>query len=135
MNNTDEISQKEKREILKNDRNVMGTYHALAAASANDLAGGRFAQSTNKQTVIGSSPVSYPAQPSSSPWSRDPVPAEMPLGWSVETIEPVGELWEQEKSREPLSSVKAEPLPDDAAAPTPVPPIAGVGASKFRRRI
>jgi hypothetical protein len=110
-NPADDVSQKERREILLNDRKVKGTYHSLASASADELAGGRFAQSANRQTVVGASPVSYPRQPSTSPWFHDPCGVEPVLGFSVEDQLPVGEHWELEKSL-------ASAAPDAAKTPT-----------------
>jgi hypothetical protein len=101
MNNpADEISQSERRKVMESDRlaRKASTYHQLAEASADELAGGRFAKATNKQTVVGSSPISYPRQPSTSPWFNDPVPPEMPLGYDINAMEPVGERHEIEKS-------------------------------------
>lgn len=39
--------------------------------------------------------MGYPQQPEGSPWKCDPVPAEMPLDYSVEDHEPVGEIHER----------------------------------------
>ena len=63
MNNAaNEISQRERHEVLRNDRKVREapTYHSIGQASVNDERGGRFAAEGSKQTVIGSSPISYP---------------------------------------------------------------------------
>jgi hypothetical protein len=69
------------------------TYFGQAQHADDDL-GGRYAK-VHSTTVVGSSPVSYPAQPPTSPWHHDPVPPEMPLGYSVDAIEPVGEFHER----------------------------------------
>ena len=71
-----DITQKEKREVMRNDRKVGSTYHSVAQASIDDKRGGRYAISDSKQTVIGSSPIAYPQQPKTSPWACDPVPPE-----------------------------------------------------------
>jgi len=96
MTNSD-ITQKEKREILENDRKVRqaSTYHSVAASSVDDERGGRYAHAGRSTTVVGSSPISYPAQPAQSPWHHDPAPDEPPLGYSVEEMEPVGEVHER----------------------------------------
>jgi hypothetical protein len=136
MNNADDISQSERRKVMESDRlaRKASTYHQLAEASANDLAGGRFAQSSPKQRVIGSSPISYPELPENSPWAKDPMPPEPPLGWSVNDLEPTGEVWEIEKSQGEASSMKAA---DDAAGDRSIPVSARGGpvTQKFRRRI
>jgi hypothetical protein len=128
-----DITMKEKKKIMENDRKARSTYHAIASSAADDLAGGKFAQAGNKQTVVGSSSISYPAQPSTSPWHNDPCGVEPPLGFSVEDQPTTGEVWEVQRSIDALSA-KAGPQVDNVSAPTPVTPIAGEGAS-FRRRI
>src|SRR5262249_28873899 len=89
MNNpADEISQREKRRILIEERR-MRTYQGHALDADLDL-GGRFAK-VHTTTVTGSSPISYPPHPTHSPWHSNPCPPEPPLGYSVEEMEPVGE--------------------------------------------
>ena len=114
MNNpADEISQKEKREVMRNDR--LNTYQAHAAASVDEERGGRFSVQT-KLTVIGQSPITYPQQPQTSPANQAAlVGDEAPLGYSVENHEPVGEPHE-----------RTEP-----AAPTDPAPV----SVRLRRRI
>jgi len=76
MNNPeDQFSQSFKRKILAEDRERMSSYLDHARASADDLAGGRFAK-VNPTTVTGTSPISYPAQPPGSPWAKDEMPPE-----------------------------------------------------------
>jgi hypothetical protein len=91
------ISQKERREVLKNDRLVRqgSTYFQHAQASIDDELRGRFAQSGQSATVTGSSPISYPKQPSTSPANQmSMMPDEAPLGYRVDDQEPVGEKFE-----------------------------------------
>jgi hypothetical protein len=97
FNKADEVSQRERREVMRNDRRVReaATYHSVAASSVDDERGGRYAAADSKQTVIGASPISYPTQPEHSPWSRDECPPEPPLGYSVDAQEPVGEVFER----------------------------------------
>lgn len=73
----EDATQQEKREVLRNDQRVRetSTYHSVAQASIDDERGGRYA-SESKQTVIGSSPISYPTMPEGNPWRCDPVPDE-----------------------------------------------------------
>lgn len=102
MNKADEISQAEKRRIMLEERGLR-TYHGHATASADEDRGGRFAV-RSPATVIGTSPVSYPRQPEGSPWACDPVPPERPLGYSVNDLEPVGEIHERGDAARPGSS-------------------------------
>jgi hypothetical protein len=97
MNNADEISQAERRRIMAEARRGL-TYMGRAIATADEDRGGRFAVE-GKSTITGSAPISYPQMPEGNPWRSDPVPAEPPLGYSVEDQEPVGELHEIEKSK------------------------------------
>ena len=68
------ITQKEKLEVMANDRKV-STYFHHAQADPELSPGGRFAK-VIPSSVVGASPVSYPAQPTNSPWACDPVPNE-----------------------------------------------------------
>ena len=129
INPNPDITQKDKKEILENDRKVRATYFSHASADMLDDRGGRFA-TLNKPTVTGSSPSGWaPRQPVNSPWARDHCPPEPVLGYSVETVEPVGEIWEQQKSLSSAAHVAAT-APTLQATPT-----CDVGASKFRRRV
>ena len=100
MNNADDIPQSERRRVMANDRKVRetATYHSVAQSVVDDERGGRYATEGGKQTVIGSSPIAYPQQPSTSPWHSDPIGTEPPLGYSVEEMEPVGEPHERTAS-------------------------------------
>src|SRR5262245_16943788 len=90
----DEISQAQKRRILAEDR-LATTYHSASQAFVDEERGGRFA-ALEKPTVTGSSgAVRYPRQREGSPWRDDPVGVEPPLGFDVNTIEPVGEVHER----------------------------------------
>jgi len=91
MNNADDIPQSERRKVIENDRKVHATYHSVAQSAVDEDRGGRFAYSGSSTTVVGSSPVSYPQQPTGSPWAKDECPPEPPLGFSVDAMEPVGE--------------------------------------------
>jgi hypothetical protein len=75
---TDEITQDEKRKVLKD------TYRSRAEVDADMAAGGRFKKETTTQVV---DVPEYPAQPKNSPWASDPVPAEPPLGFSVDEMQ------------------------------------------------
>ena len=95
MNNADDIPQSERRKVIENDRKVHATYHSVAQSAVDEDRGGRFAYSGSSTTVVGSSPVSYPQQPTGSPWAKDECPPEPPLGFSVDAMEPVGEPFER----------------------------------------
>jgi hypothetical protein len=90
-----DTSQKERAEVLKNDRAVQK--NTFLSHTHSDE-GGRFAK---PQTVIGETPtVQYPmAAPN---WSSDPTGVEPSLGFSVEDHEPVGEPGEVRASLEAL---------------------------------
>jgi hypothetical protein len=120
MTNPD-VTMKEKKEILDNDRKVRaGTYKSLAEAEFQNEYGGRYAAAITKTKVAGSDPsVSYPKQPSSSFWSRDPIGLEPSLGYRIDDQEPVGEKFEIERSLS--SAVKAAPETGDAAVDGPAP--------------
>lgn len=100
-----EASPAERKRVLENDRKV-STYHALAQAAADDLAGGRYGNVT-KTTVTGADPrVAVPKQPATS-FSNQfrNMPNEPSLGFSVEDQEPTGEPWEVERSRNASTQV------------------------------
>jgi hypothetical protein len=75
MNKADDIPQSERRRILIEERRLR-TYHGHAISAVDDERGGRYATEGSKQTVIGSSLIAYPQQPSTSPWHSDPCPPE-----------------------------------------------------------
>jgi hypothetical protein len=91
MNNpADEISQREKRRILAEDRKVRSTYFQHAQSHPDLEMGGRF-KKLIPSTVVGSSPISsVPQQSLGSPWHSDPVGTEPPLGIDVNAQDPVG---------------------------------------------
>jgi hypothetical protein len=50
----DDVTMKDKLAVLRNEQQLRKpTYHSIAGAAADDLAGGRYAQSSARQTVIG----------------------------------------------------------------------------------
>jgi hypothetical protein len=90
---------------------------ALAKGEIEE-AGGRFAVERPKPQIVGAGPVSYPAQPASSPWASDPVPNEEPLGFDVNAIEPVGTGPEIEASLKPASDESLADAGGEAMAKT-----------------
>jgi hypothetical protein len=102
----DEISQAERRRVLANDRRVLATYHGVAQTSVDDDRGGRYAKVTTT-TVIGASPINYPRQPENSPANQAAlVGDEPPLGFSVNDMEPVGEIHERNERNEQRAASK-----------------------------
>ena len=135
MNNpADDISQKEKRAVLDNDRKVQGgTYFSHGKAAAEDTLGGRFAV-TNRAQVTGATPYNFPRISESSVWAiPDRVGTEPPLGYAIDELEPTGEIFEQEQSMQTTSSPAASG--DDVAPLSSRPPKTDVvdgGANKQR---
>jgi len=80
--------QAERRRIMAEERR-MRTYHGHALDAEPDP-GGRYSK-VHSTTVVGSSPIHYPAQAKNSPWRRDECPPEPPLGFSVDDQPVVGE--------------------------------------------
>ena len=102
----DEITQREKREVMRNDR--LNTYAAHAAASLEDDRGGRYSATGKAATVVGSSPIAYPRLPKEAPANQAMrVPDEPSLGYSVESHEPVGEPHEVAESERAGATIQA----------------------------
>jgi hypothetical protein len=121
MTNPD-ITQKEKKEILENDRKVRATYHSIASADATNELGGRFAAAVTKTKVVGASP-----------WRCDPCGVEPALGYSVNDQPTTGEWWEVEQSMKTEIQRSSTGGVDDGP---PVSVAADVGrAAKFKGRI
>lgn len=74
---------------------AISTYFGRAQ-SALDEAGGRPAAQSQPQVTGAGARV--PTLPANSPWARDPVPTEPPLGELVNAFEPVGTPAEIEAS-------------------------------------
>ena len=77
----DEISQREKREVLRD------CYLSRAEADADLEAQGRFKKQS--PTMIVGTPQ-YPKQPANSPWHSDPVPPEPPLEIDLDFVGELG---------------------------------------------
>jgi len=86
----------EQQRILAEERKVLSTYRDHAQANADDDLGGRFGTIREKPKVIGVSPITYPRLPSG-PWASNEMPDEPCLGYSVEEMEPTGEIHEQRR--------------------------------------
>jgi hypothetical protein len=79
-------SQAEKRQVLQND-----TLFARQQNALDDL-GGRFAKLT-PSNVTGTKPLQQvPRLPASSPWHREALPPEEPLGIAVDEMPPLEAL-------------------------------------------
>ena len=132
-NPADLISQKEKREVLANDRMARNTYLAHANDAELEM-GGRFTKLTPTSVTGASAGSAYPQQPEGSPWHHDPVPDEMPLGYSVDEQEAVGERHEVEASS---TGTVEEDGPAVAQEPSHVITAVAAGpiSKGFRRRV
>jgi hypothetical protein len=103
--------QRERREVLENERRLRSQRDREAstylAHTHLDDEGGRFSV-INSATIVGREPFpKYPEQPSTSPWHHDPVPDELPLGFSVNDMVPL--------ERDPsVVEVVTGPAPADA---------------------
>jgi len=105
-NPADDIPQAERRRIMADDRRAKATYHNFAQADADTELGGRYAK-VQPTSVTGANPGSvYPKQPEGSPWRTDECPPEPPLGCNIDAVEPVGEVFEIEASKEEQSVEK-----------------------------
>jgi hypothetical protein len=103
---SNEEDQAERRRILREDR-AASTYHQFAEADANEH-GGRFAKEMEAR-VTGVPQV--PPMPEGNPWAEDIVPAEGPLGYSVNEMEPVGNYHEVSASLTGLMAPTGSPSP------------------------
>jgi hypothetical protein len=82
----DEISQREKREVLRND-----SYFSRQQNTPDD-AGGRYAK-LNPAKITGSTPSPVPHQPPSSHWAKgldELTGREGPLGFDIEFVGDLG---------------------------------------------
>jgi hypothetical protein len=109
-----DITQKQKRETLENDRLVRQASTYFHHAQSIDLElSGRYSKLT-PTSVTGSTPGPiYPQQSETSPANQAALTGpEAPLGYDINAIDPVGERWEQEASKstiESFDSTKAKP--------------------------
>jgi hypothetical protein len=85
-------TQRKRAEVLRND-----TFQSRAQAEADEVRG-RFAQHEKSEVIGTAASVQYPALPTSSPWHDTVVPPEEPLGFAIDTQEPVGEYGEIQAS-------------------------------------
>jgi hypothetical protein len=103
-----DISQKEVREVLANDRDCFRT---RAEADANLEASGRF-RKQNETQIVGAALPTYPALPSG-PWSEPdpglPDPATDQYG-DINAQEPVGSEAEIQKSLERLTQSERQSI-------------------------
>ena len=110
MSPSQQADDKERREILDNDRKVREQAATMHGFAQSELAQsrGRYGEAEGKQFVVGSTPgPSYPTLPTSSPWhGSDPVGLEPPLGSDINFVEACGTAVEIEAS---LRSTKDGP--------------------------
>ena len=102
MNKADQFTQAFKRKILAEDRDRLSSYLDHARSSVDDERGGRFAAAAPTRTVVGAEPIAYPRLPADNPFNQAAlmVPDEPPLGYSVNDLNPTGEIHEQKASEE-----------------------------------
>ena len=128
----------ERRAVLENDKRSREQGSTFLAHTHNDV-GGRFT-AHERSTVIGSTPTPASAYPAGPNWTCDPVGPEMPLGYSIEDHEPVGQPHELRANVRPLEQPQAQgnsPNPAlDNANPTPPPGVerSRAGLGSFYRR-
>jgi hypothetical protein len=85
------------------------TYATFAEAFADEDRGGRF-KAVNKTIVVGTDATpKYPEQPPNSPFHRDPVGREPPLGYAIDEHPPVGTAKEVQASIDKLPKPEDEP--------------------------
>src|SRR5215831_3066169 len=90
-----DITMKEKKEILEDDRKVRegSTYFAHAQASAQDEMGGRFAK-VQPTSVTGSSPGAWPKMPEGNFWAKNEMPPEPRwYSWIASADHTEAEIW------------------------------------------
>jgi hypothetical protein len=119
----DQIDQAERLATLENDRKVRsGTFFSQGLAQSLDTAGGRFGAAMGAPTVVGSAPV--PRYPAAAAHQADPVPAEPPLGYSVDAM-PI------EPSTVPCDLTAVEQTGGAAAAPSSAPDVERAAPPSF----
>jgi hypothetical protein len=117
-NYQNDTPQSERRAVLKSDRDAKAsTYLDHAIANADAGLGGRWAKPAPTQVICG---AAYPRQSPNSPWSHGhAVPAEEPLGFAIDAMEPVGEPHEVERSIERSSAAGSPSAADGDSTVTP----------------
>jgi hypothetical protein len=113
-NYLDDISQAERRAVLKSDRDARNTYFERAQADAEDGVAGRWARPAPTVVTGGSQ---YPAASAS---HSDPSPPEEPLGYSVDEHEAVGSPAEIERSQREAAGAASSPAAPEGSAPVVV---------------
>ena len=115
-------SQKERRQVIRNDAT---TLHDFAQSAAGEISG-RWAKPTQVSGSEGA--VHMPRLPANSPWSQpDPSGQEKPYPIDLsEPPEPVGTAQEIEDSLQPFSWLRSDGVPQAAdslisASPEPTP--------------
>jgi hypothetical protein len=111
MTTDDPESQAERRRVLHNDARVRDqSRNGDTSSYLNHYSpemGGRFS-SEGAATVVGTTPNPYPPLPENSPWRRDPVPDEPPLGYRIHDLNP------HDPEPSPVSPVQQTDDPADA---------------------
>jgi hypothetical protein len=91
MTTYDPEDHAERRRVLANDARVRDqSRNGDTSSYLNHYSpemGGRFSN-VGAATVVGTTPNPYPPLPENSPWRRDPVPDEPPLGYRIDSLDP-----------------------------------------------
>jgi hypothetical protein len=113
----DEISQAEKRRIIREQGSTFHQYDAVAEASIET---GRFSQ-INAAHVIGSSPNPSSQYPAAAAHQHDPVPPEPPTGYDVNEMPPLEPSTDSSSlaAVEETGGAPSSAPPDNVAAPLP----------------
>jgi hypothetical protein len=112
-----ETSQPDRYKVLINDKRVNSTM--LGRTHESEEMGGRY-KAIHTENVIGSqSQIQYPA---GAAWTRETLPPEEPLAWSVEDMVPCGEPNEIQASIDALGN--------DRSSSSSSPPIVESGKSQ-----
>jgi hypothetical protein len=68
-----------------------GTLLGRALAASEEAQGGRYALDGSPPTIVGATAIpQVPRLPPKSPWARDPVPNELPLGTDINELPALG---------------------------------------------
>jgi hypothetical protein len=152
-NPADEISQREKRRILAEDRQVRAsTYLQQAQANVDEDRGGRYAAMEKPSTVIGTSPGPvYPQLPADSPANQAAMVPDEPLidgsgegsvlGYAIDrpgdtsTVAGNASLGTVEDEASAAPDYRSGQDTADAKVAAMLGPRAGVAAAKSKRRM
>ena len=120
MSFRNEIDQKERAEVLKND--LRNNNASTFLEHTHNEVGGRFAAISSPQ-IVGSTPIAkYEGAPN---WSHDPVPSEPPLGFDNPALNP--------SALEQPRALATPPNPDRSQVPPLTRSGLGFSSRTYRR--